>query len=120
MTEREDVGDLPWGERVVMLSINPDAASRGDVARLAADLMEAKRELEGVRKALEKLHDGYETLFFQSAVLAEILAQKGGKEKEAADKFCEMIAKVSQECGANSIALGKKALAGWRIRSGHV
>jgi len=40
------VSELPWNERVTMLSINPDAASRHDVARLAADLTEAKAALK--------------------------------------------------------------------------
>lgn len=29
---------LPWTERINMLSINPDAASRQDIAMLASDL----------------------------------------------------------------------------------
>ena len=29
---------LPWMERVTMLSINPDAANRNDIARMAAEL----------------------------------------------------------------------------------
>jgi hypothetical protein len=33
---------LPWSERVNMLSINPDAATRDDIARMAAELSEVK------------------------------------------------------------------------------
>lgn len=33
---------LPWSERVNMLSINPDAATRDDVARMASELSEAE------------------------------------------------------------------------------
>lgn len=33
-----DHNKLPWPERVNMLSINPDAATREDIARMAADL----------------------------------------------------------------------------------
>jgi hypothetical protein len=34
--------ELSWSERVNMLSINPDAAVRDDIARMAAELSEAK------------------------------------------------------------------------------
>ncbi len=33
-------GGLPWDERIVQLSIHPDAASKDDVARLASELLE--------------------------------------------------------------------------------
>jgi hypothetical protein len=39
---------LPWEERVVMLSINPHAASIEDIARLAADLMDAKATIDAL------------------------------------------------------------------------
>ena len=39
---------LPWNELVPMISINPDAASEGDIARLAAELMEARGLLKEV------------------------------------------------------------------------
>ena len=36
---------IPWDEKVEMLSINPDAASRDDIARLASDVVHL-RDLE--------------------------------------------------------------------------
>lgn len=36
---------LPYFERILMLSINPDAATRDDVAMMASDLMEKNRLL---------------------------------------------------------------------------
>ena len=32
---------MTWNDRIVAMSINPDMATRDDVARLAADLMDA-------------------------------------------------------------------------------
>lgn len=40
------MSDLPWNERVNMLSIHPDAATREDVAKLAAENISMKLELE--------------------------------------------------------------------------
>jgi len=37
---------MNWLERIPTLSINPDMATREDVARLAAELMEARHELQ--------------------------------------------------------------------------
>ncbi len=36
---------ITWDEKVVMFQINPDAASRSDVARIAEELCGARREL---------------------------------------------------------------------------
>jgi len=56
------MNELPWSERVVMLSLNPGAATPADVARLTAELMEAKKALSdvaimasGLRLTLEEL-----------------------------------------------------------------
>lgn len=37
--------ELPWGERVNRLSVNPDAASRDDIAKLARELMEKHKRV---------------------------------------------------------------------------
>jgi hypothetical protein len=52
--------DIPWEERVSMLSINPDAATQDDIARLAAELMEANYKLEWVKFRLKNLTDIFE------------------------------------------------------------
>ena len=51
------MNELPWDERVTMLSINPDAATREDVARMAAELVEicSKAMTHG---AMELLREG--------------------------------------------------------------
>lgn len=38
----EVVGEQTWKDRITILSVNPDAASRDDVAQLASDLMKAR------------------------------------------------------------------------------
>lgn len=53
MIENKAKMSLPWDERVPMLSINPDAASRHDVAEMAANLMKANSENLLLRTALE-------------------------------------------------------------------
>lgn len=55
MTEKTP---LPWNERVPMLSINPDAATRDDVAKLAAGYM----ALSGIARAAEKVSIDLKTL----------------------------------------------------------
>lgn len=39
------MSNLPWSERVPMLSINPHAASVDDISRLASELMEVRHSL---------------------------------------------------------------------------
>jgi hypothetical protein len=54
MSEENNTNDLPWDERITMLSIHPDAASRDDVARLASELMEARRMITEILDRLLK------------------------------------------------------------------
>ncbi len=42
--------ELPWEEKVPMLSIHPDAASAGDTARLASELMQALAKIQRLEK----------------------------------------------------------------------
>ena len=45
--------EIPWSEKVNMLSINPDAATRDDVANMAATIQELESENTRLREALE-------------------------------------------------------------------
>lgn len=53
MFESEVKMSIPWEEKVPMLSINPEAATLGDIAKLASELMEQNKSLE--------LHRDYES-----------------------------------------------------------
>lgn len=64
-----EVGMIPWSERVPMLSIHPDSASREDVARLAAELMEANHTLMALKVLLKKID---EAITYESEVQARI------------------------------------------------
>lgn len=44
--------EISWSMRVPMLSINPDAATRDDVARLAAELMDANHKLSQIKELI--------------------------------------------------------------------
>lgn len=67
------VSELPWNERVVMLSINPDAASLQDVAKLSAGLMKAT-ELLVKASIILGAH-------YQTAMAKEIRAFLGEEKK---------------------------------------
>ena len=53
---------IPWNEKVAMLSINPDAATRDDIARMASELMEfnqtAFEEAMRQKRIDEQLEEG--------------------------------------------------------------
>ena len=58
---------LPWPERISMISINPDSASRDDIARMAAELSEYKFMVEcfivwseKILETLKQQHDKIE------------------------------------------------------------
>jgi hypothetical protein len=50
---------MTWDERIATISINPDMASREDVANLASELMEARAEVKRLREALEDMVDQF-------------------------------------------------------------
>ena len=42
------MSELPWDERINMISINPHAATIDDIARLAAELRESRERIESL------------------------------------------------------------------------
>ena len=51
----EKATELPWCERVPMLSINPHAATIDDIARLASELIDTKHALWEILEATENV-----------------------------------------------------------------
>ena len=49
------MSELTWIDRVPMLSVNPDGATREDVARLAAELMSCRHELTRLRDVVGEI-----------------------------------------------------------------
>jgi hypothetical protein len=45
--------ELPWSERINAISVNPDMANRDDVAKMAAQLSEAKAEVEALQQQIK-------------------------------------------------------------------
>lgn len=48
---------LPWSERVAMLAFYPDAATRGDIARLATELMQLRQIVLKFKEIIEDTID---------------------------------------------------------------
>lgn len=47
---------MNWLERIPTLSINPDMATKEDVARLASELMEARHKLQRLSEIIGNMH----------------------------------------------------------------
>ena len=59
--------ELPWAERVTMLSINPDAATRHDIAQMAADLTEL---MQASQETLQQFTQKVEPISFHQLAVA--------------------------------------------------
>lgn len=44
---------IPWNERVVAISINPELATMDDIAEMAAELMQANSKLLILKRILQ-------------------------------------------------------------------
>lgn len=49
--------DIPWSEKVVAFQINPDAASRGDIARMAEELIITRNALNVHKEELANMYN---------------------------------------------------------------
>lgn len=75
--------NLPWSERVNMLSVNPDAATRDDVAKMAAELQESRQNWMMAARYLRVLADDCGQVQHDALVA---FARRVEKREEAAAK----------------------------------
>jgi hypothetical protein len=47
---------MEWNLRVPAISMNPELATRDDIARMAAELMEANRIIQQIRESITALN----------------------------------------------------------------
>jgi hypothetical protein len=57
----DNPNELPWDEKIPAISINPDMATRDDIARMAAELMELREERDKLLELTKIVLDDAET-----------------------------------------------------------